>query len=468
MAFSDGVLLAYYGDDFTGSTDVMESLAMAGVRTVLFLEPPAPEMLGRFEGVRAVGVAGNGRTMNPETMDRTLPGIFGQLKELGAPLFHYKVCSTFDSSPEIGSIGRAIDVGQRVFASPFVPLVVGAPRLGRYTVFGNLFARSGLESEPHRLDRHPTMREHPVTPMRESDLRVHLSRQTAKEISLFDVLRLDATDGKVEGVFQQLLDKERAEIILFDVLYERHLASIGRLIWKHANHHAPLFAVGSSGVEYALAAHWAETRWLPEPPEFGSPDTVEQLVVVSGSCSPVTGRQISHALERGFAEVALDPAQLVNPKEADKEVEAAVKAALETLSSGKSVILHTCQGPEDPRIKAMGLQLKALGYEGLEAKLASGKILGEALGEILQMILERTGIRRAVVAGGDTSGYVANRLDIEALEMISPAAPGSPLCRAYSSHGSLDNIELIFKGGQVGWQDFFVDALEGTRRDESR
>src|SRR5688572_12258201 len=120
------LLVAYYGDDFTGSTDVTEALATAGVRTVLFLKPPTPKELAAFPGLRAFGVAGASRTMSPREMDRALPTIFRALHRSGAAIVHYKVCSTFDSSPEVGSIGHVIDLGQRIFHSPTVPLVVGA------------------------------------------------------------------------------------------------------------------------------------------------------------------------------------------------------------------------------------------------------------------------------------------------------------------------------------------------------
>src|SRR5688572_11407963 len=123
------LLVAYYGDDFTGSTDVMEALATAGVRTALFLKPPTPKQLAAFPGLRAFGIAGASRTMSPREMDGALPPIFRALRRSGAVLAHYKVCSTFDSSPEIGSIGHVIDLGQRIFHSPTVPLIVGAPAL---------------------------------------------------------------------------------------------------------------------------------------------------------------------------------------------------------------------------------------------------------------------------------------------------------------------------------------------------
>lgn len=467
MVSSDGLLLTFYGDDFTGSTDAMESLARAGVRTVLFLKPPTVETLANFTNLGAVGVAGDSRAMTPEDMERTLPEAFSQLKALGAPLFHYKVCSTFDSSPEIGSIGCAIDLGQKIFASPFVPLLVGAPRLGRYTVFGNHFARSGVDDQTYRLDQHAPMHHHPVTPMRESNLRLHLSQQTSKEIDLFDILQLGGGGANTEGQFHTVLERG-PEVVLFDVLYEHQLSTIGQLIWDQADGEVPLFVVGSSGVEYALTAYWRANGELAEPQEFESPGQTEQLVAVSGSCSPVTEQQIKRALEHGFVEIPLDPARLVDREGIDEESEAAIERTLEKISKGNNVIVHTCRGPQDPRSKSTARRLEALGYKGLEAKLKGGRILAEATGRILRAVLELADVRRVAVAGGDTSSYIADQLDIQALEMIAPAAPGAPLCRVYSEEGTLDGLEIVFKGGQMGSKDFFVNILQGTTESPSK
>ena len=463
MAHSDELLLTFYGDDFTGSTDAMESLARAGVRTILFLHPPTPEVLAGYTDVGAVGVAGDSRAMSPEDMERTLPEAFSQLNGLGAPLLHYKVCSTFDSSPEIGSIGRATDLGQQIFASPFVPLLVGAPRLGRYTVFGNHYARSGVDGKIYRLDQLGPMRNHPVTPMLESDLRLHLSEQTGKEIGLFNILQLEDREADTEVLLQNVLEGG-PEIVLFDVLYDEQLATIGRLIWDQASREVPLFAVGSSGVEYALTAHWRATGELAEPREFESPGEVEQLVAVSGSCSPVTDGQIEQAIQHGFVDIPLDPARLVDPETVEGESDAAVNKMLDELRRGNSVLAHTCRGPQDPRREATALRLEELGYRGLEAKLKGGRVLAEATGKILRAVLERAKVQRVAVAGGDTSSYIADELDIQAVEMIAPAAPGAPLCRVYSEGGPLDGMEIVFKGGQMGGQDFFVDVLRGTTK----
>lgn len=132
------LLLSYYGDDFTGSTDVMEALASNGVPTVLFLGIPSTEMLDRFKECRAIGIAGTSRSETPEWMQQHLVPTFEWLKGLGAAICHYKVCSTFDSSPRIGNIGKAIEIGKELFEQPFVPVVVGAPQLKRYTAFGHL------------------------------------------------------------------------------------------------------------------------------------------------------------------------------------------------------------------------------------------------------------------------------------------------------------------------------------------
>src|SRR5476651_736247 len=139
MAASRKLLLAFYGDDFTGSTDALEFLSRAGIKTVLFIEPPTAKQLARYDGLQAVGVAGMTRAMAPAEMERTLLPAFKALQQLKVKHVHYKVCSTFDSSPKIGSIGKAIDVGTEVFKSKFVPLLVAAPALGRYCAFGNLF-----------------------------------------------------------------------------------------------------------------------------------------------------------------------------------------------------------------------------------------------------------------------------------------------------------------------------------------
>jgi 3-oxoisoapionate kinase len=451
-ASSPGLLIAFYGDDFTGSTDVMESLARAGLRTVLFLRPPGAAELRRYPGLRAMGVAGTSRTMTPDEMDATLPSVFRALGKTGAPVVHYKVCSTFDSSPQVGSIGRALELGMAEFGSGFVPVVVGAPVLGRYCVFGNLFARSGLGTEPHRLDRHPTMREHPTTPMDEADIRRLLGRQTRVPVGLVDVLGMDGPEAE---------DQVRAFIaggvpaVLFDVLNASHLERIGELVWSRTRRGKAQFAVGSSGLEYALLAWWRRCGVLRLAVPESRLRSARSVAVVSGSCSPVTDRQIGKALEAGFDEVALDTVGLVRPRTREEVLSRACEAADALFKAGRSVILHTARGPRDPRLARTGRLLRS------EEK-RSAEVLGTVLGELLERVMRSAGVVRGAVTGGDTSGFAAQALGLEALEFAAPVAPGAPLCKVHAPGREMDGRELVFKGGQNGPDDFFISLLRGS------
>ncbi|MDQ3398270.1 MAG: four-carbon acid sugar kinase family protein, partial [Deinococcota bacterium] len=248
--------------------------------------------------------------------------------------------------------------------------------------------------------------------------------------------------------------------------YESQLALIGRLIWERSSQAAPLFAVGSSGIEDALAAHWREEGLLNDQfndrPLLPPLAPASQVLAVSGSCSPVTARQINEAARGGYALISLETPLLIDPERSQEARGAAVEKALGLLRAGRSVILHSCLGPEDARVGATARAFAALGYAPHEVRLKSGKLLGVQLGRTLQVLLEASGVRRVVVAGGDTSGYIASELGITALTMAAPLAPGAPLCRAYAPGSALHGLEMAFKGGQVGKPDFFVTALHGA------
>jgi 3-oxoisoapionate kinase len=456
--------LAFYGDDFTGSADVMEVLQWAGVPTILFLAPPSREQLQSFSRFQAIGVAGSSRAMSPNAMELELKPVFQQLRDTGARVVHYKTCSTFDSSPEIGSIGKAIEIGRVVFGSRIVPMVIGAPNLGRYQVFGNLFARSGLDSEPYRLDRHPTMIHHPITPMNESDLRVHLSAQTDLRLGLYDILKLQTSESSDYGEPDKTAD---CDALLFDVLYPEHLTKIGSILDRMTTHDSPSFVVGSSGIEYALTAFWASRSEISQRainsattrPTFGP---VSQLVVMTGSCSPVNARQIDWAEQHGFETLSLDASRLIDPQTSCTEIESMIDGALERLNRGLNLILHTSRGPTDPRIVTTLQLMRSQGLTELEIRLQSGVLLGPKLGKILKGILAQRSFSRVGIAGGDSSGFIARELGLTALEAIAPVAPGSPLCRAYAQN-ELDGVEFLFKGGQVGKDDVWRTMLDGTK-----
>jgi uncharacterized protein YgbK (DUF1537 family) len=438
------LLLTFYGDDFTGSTDALEQLANFGIRAMLFIEPPTRSQLKQFRELQAVGVAGMTRSMTPDAMESELRPAFKKLKALGAPHVHYKVCSTFDSSPNIGSIGRAMDVGMDVFNPPFIPLLVAAPALGRYTVFGIHFARFGIGSNGaiHRIDRHPSISRHPVTPMTEADLRLHLAGQTRKKVALFDISNVALPENAARGALKETL-RSKPDVILFDALNAEQLPRIGALIDRYANSQRPLFSVGSSGIEMALGTHWAKPRLslLPAKP-------VKQLLVGSGSCSPVTGKQIAWALRNGFAEIALDVAALASRRKSSTEIKRATTAAANFFRAGRSVIVHTTKSVSSKRTAA-------------KLKNNTANILGTALGRVLLGVLVQTRVERLCIAGGDTSSYAARALGIKAVRMIAPLTPGAPLCQAFAAGSPADGLEVVFKGGQVGAENYFKTVRRG-------
>ncbi len=432
MNQQQNILLAFYGDDFTGSTDALEFITRAGAKAVLFIEPPTAEQLQQFPQLDVIGVAGKTRSLSPGQMKEILIPAFEQLKASGAKHVHYKVCSTFDSSPAVGSIGKAIDCGAEVFQNKLIPVLGGAPSLGRYCVFGNLFARMGIGSNGkiYRLDRHPSMSKHPVTPADESDLRLHIGKQTTKKIGLIDITQIDQP---VEQWDDAVTDEE---VVLVDAMYESQLMKIGE--WMNTlDENETLFSVGGSSVEAALGNYWNEKKMLNPVSEWKHPGKAESLLVISGSCSPVSAAQIEWAKANDFAEVVLDAMRIVNENIIDAAIGDHVAMLLQ---EQKKVIVHT-------------------GAKELE-NLSSEK-LGTALGSIAKRAVMHTNVKRVVVAGGDTSSYAARAMEIDAVEMIAPLVSGAPLCKAYSKSEKINGLEVNFKGGQVGAENYFGVLLNG-------
>jgi uncharacterized protein YgbK (DUF1537 family) len=422
-----GLLYAYYGDDFTGSTDVLEALALHGVSVVLFTHPPEERELRAFPECQAIGIAGESRSRNPQWMTENLPEVFTRMRALGAPANHYKVCSTFDSAPNAGSIGRAMELGRAVFNAEFVPVVVGAPHLGRSVVFGNLFAAA--EGVVHRIDRHPTMRQHPVTAMTEADLRLHLARQTHMQMGIVDINSFQS-----RRVGQQLQSELAggAEAVVFDGIEDAMLDETACLLWERAIKR-PVFAVGSSGLTYGLLRHWRRLGLIGTAPQVQRPAVADRLLVLSGSCSPITEKQIRQAAQQGFAALHLQGPEPWGIQ---------TRKALEALARGQSVVLYTALGPQP-----------------MDGK--HGEAFGVALGNRLRELLLISGVRRVVVAGGDTSTHAVKQLGLDALTFVAPLSPGAPLCCGHAPGSPLDGLELVLKGGQIGPETFFAQVREG-------
>ncbi len=431
MSAQPNILLAFYGDDLTGSTDALEFICRAGLKTLLFLEPPTTDELKKYPGLQAYGIAGLTRSLSPKLMEQQLVPAFQLMKEIGAKHIHYKVCSTFDSSGEVGSIGKAIDCGAQIFKNDFVPVLGGMPALGRYCVFGNLFARMGIGSNGkiYRLDRHPSMSKHPVTPADESDLRLHLAKQTKKKIGLIDLIQMEKDiESWNEGI------QTDDEVVLLDAARDAQLQKIGEWLEAQCKNVKPLFSVGSSGIEWALGNYWNYNGTAQPPGSWPAIVEVSPILVVSGSCSPVTSNQIQHGIEIGFQEVILDPGKI------SEEVTEAIQLATKLLKNGKDVIVHT------------GLKRNGT---------LPSELLGTALGRLAKEAITNAKVKRVVIAGGDTSSYAARAMEIDALEMIAPLGAGAPLCRVYSKNSSINGMEVNLKGGQVGATDYFATIKFG-------
>jgi len=448
------LLLAFYGDDFTGSADAMEALTINGVRTALFLGRPTPERLQEKRAdLQAVGISGISRTMTPEQMDEELPRQLSLLDSLGAPLIHYKVCATFDSSPTIGSIGHAADTGFRVLNPSCGVIVQGVPILGRYIVFGNHFTVYG--DDRYRLDRHPVMSRHPVTPMDEGDLREHLARQSSKKVKLIDLIHLRESDEALSQRFDRYLAQGN-DIILFDTLDEEHLMRIGSLLHKKSAA-GKIFGVGSSGFEYAMARYWRREGIVAEPEPFGPAGAVDQLIVISGSAAANTAEQINYAAAQGFENITLHTDRLIDDADAETERNRAVSLCLEALARGKNIIVSATIGPDDPIIEKTRDRVRELGLDPSE----TGKRIARQQGLILHELLLQTRLTRVCVAGGDTCSYTLRQLDIHSLELLMPIAPAAPLCRTSSDNPDFDGLQVASKGGQIGAPNYFIQVLEG-------
>lgn len=444
--------LAWYGDDFTGATDTLATAAQAGLRSLLFLGVPGAERLRQAGPLDAVGIAGAARAMAPAEMAAELEPVGRFFAALGAPVVHYKCCSTFDSAPHVGSLGEAIRVLGRHIRGAWVPVVAGQPNIGRYGCFSQLFAAADAGGEVHRIDRHPTMSRHPVTPMAEADLRRHLMAQgLASVVGLhYPAYRLpaDALDARLS----QLL-AEQPDAVLMDVSGPDDLPAIGRLIWRAAQR-APLLAVGPSGVVQALDAHWKQNAEPPAdgdgpgpalaaPRPAGGPvfaSVFAPVFAFAGSLSPQTAAQVAAAAS--YRRHPVDVRRLLGD---DAGYASACRdAALAELAAGRHVLLHT-----DASTRHAGLDPQAV---------------ASATGELVASVVQARAaagqpLRRIGIAGGDTSSLAVLKLGLWGLACQGVLAPGVTLSRARSDDPRLDGLELMLKGGQMGPVDMFERLL---------
>lgn len=426
--------LGWYGDDFTGATDTLATAAQLGLRAMLFMGVPTAAQLRSAGALDAIGIAGAARAMAPDAMRAELEPVGRFFAQLRVPVLHYKVCSTFDSAPHVGSIGAAVDTLRQHVESSFVPIVGGQPSLGRYCVFGQLFARAGGAPEVHRIDRHPTMSRHPVTPMQEADLRLHLGPQGLAPVAGIAYPCYAQPVAEQEAALDRALAQQPAAVLL-DVARPEDLQAVGRLVWRRAQQ-ARLLAVGPSSVVQALATQWPHAQ-------AGAPAAAPALAaaagpvfVLAGSLSPVTAQQVRAATS--YERLDIDVASLVHGGE--DAVQALAGQVCGLLRAGRSVLAVTA---------------------GSAAQGASAHQVARAGGQLLARVLAQVPLRRAGIAGGDTSSLAVQSLQAWGLSFQASLAPGVALCRLHSDSAGLDGLEIMLKGGQMGPEDLFERLLHG-------
>ena len=470
--------LAWYGDDFTGASDTLANVAAAGLRTLLFTRVPTAAQLARAGPLEALGIAGTARALAPPAMQEELAPVAAWLATLDVPVTHYKCCSTFDSAPKVGNLAVGVHALLRPEHQAWVPVLGGQPSLGRYCAFANLFASATAGGPVHRIDRHPTMSRHPVTPMHEADLRRHLSGLGWAEVAHIDLRQLeDLADPDFDRALDRALgtplgtplgttldtafdaarDRHAAahgaaqgagaarapgsstppRAVLFDTTTPAHLSRIGRVLWSRARQR-PLLALGASSVAQALIAQW-QSEGLAAPPVVRAAPADGPVFVLAGSLSPVSATQVAEAA-RHYETVELHvPGLLAGGAYA----EGLVADCAARLRAGRHVLARTSRpaGEDAPP---------------LDVAQACGRVLAGVLSRAPQ-------VRRIGVAGGDTSSFALRALDPWALQWCAPLAPGIGLLRLRADASALDGLELILKGGQIGPPDLFERLLSGAR-----
>jgi uncharacterized protein YgbK (DUF1537 family) len=440
-------LVAWYGDDFTGSAAVMEEFAFAGVDSVLFLDVPNAEHLARFASARTIGLAGTSRAHSIAWMEQNLPEPFAFLRGLNASLNLYKICSTLDSSPEIGSIGKALSLARGYFGSGAVPVFPASPKMGRYQCFGTLFARA--DQTVYRLDRHPVVSRHPVTPMNEADVAKHIAQQTDEPIGLIPLTDLP----HIVEAFAALAETNSG-LVSIDAVSSADLFACGQLFASLP--HGSLLA-GSQGVAEALVAFWRTSgQNIDGKAQLEAPGRATHMVGLSGSLSSTTRNQIDRALANGFVGVQLDTDRCLGAGR-QEAVGRSVEAALAILSEGKSPLVYSARGRDDPAIAKHHHAAEQLGL----TREAANQQIGEALGEVLAELVNAGAVTRAAIAGGDSSGYALKRLKMLALTALMPTAPGAGLYRAHPRSKDERTLEIALKGGQMGAPGYFEEIRAG-------
>ena len=393
----------FVADDFTGASDTLATLARIGLRARLFRDVPSA---GDVAGLDAWGVATPARSLDRAAIE-ALGRRIGKGVAAHAPeLVHVKVCSTFDSGAELGNIALFTQAIAKHSGIPDIAVVGGQPSLGRHAVFGTLFAR-GPDNAVHRIDRHPVMSRHPVTPMHEADLIRHLGRLGLER--LHHVARC-----RQGGDFPRF----------YDVLEQADLTTVGRDLRASARR---LVVMGPSSV---AEAWFADHVGRHVAPSAASRSSSGPIFAFAGSRSSVTTAQIGAA--RMLACLPVDPRVMIDDGPAARQAFGWVKDRLER---DQDVIVY---------------------LTAEQTGTITPAALACASAEFVRHVVRDCRPGGLIVAGGDTASAIVNAVAPDWLDHAGDVCAGVPILR---SHVYGRELSLALKGGQMGDTDFFERAI---------
>ncbi|MBP5979875.1 MAG: four-carbon acid sugar kinase family protein [Halomonas sp.] len=416
-------VLGCIADDFTGATDLAGLLARSGVR--VRLHTGLPEALPQGETVAFEVIALKIRTAPVDEAVAQARVALDWLRKAGAERFFWKYCSTFDSTSEgnIGPVAEALMADLGAGATIHCPAF---PENGRRVFMGNLFVhRQPISESP--------MKDHPLTPVRDSDVTRLLSRQVRGAVALADHGEVAAGATWLRQRINTLSAAGAAHIVV-DAINDDDLSNIAK-----ACRDMPLICGGSAVAMTLPQLYVSDGTLSADALHAAHPSLAPGAIVLSGSASAATNAQVSRYLARGVPSLRLDPLDLA----ANGHGAALDWIDEQDLSCGP--LIYATAQPESVRIAQEKLGAARAGAL-VEAALAALAVRARDLGA-----------QRIVVAGGETSGAVTQALGVKQMDIGPEIAPGVPWCFCVSAG---QQIALTLKSGNFGAETFFSDALE--------
>ncbi|MHB9757694.1 3-oxo-tetronate kinase [Streptomyces sp. BYX5S] len=426
--------LGCIADDFTGATDLANNLVRAGMRVVQLIDVPAAGTTPP-EDADAVVVALKSRTVPAaEAVDASLRAL-EWLRAAGAEQIYFKYCSTFDSTPA-GNIGPVTEALMDALGTDVTVATPAFPDNGRTVFKGHLFVGDVLLAESG-------MRHHPLTPMTDSNLVSVLAAQTTRPVGLIDHVTVAAGPEAIGARIDELRgDGVGAAIV--DAVSNDDLVRLGAAVRG-----LPLVTAGS-GLAIGLPANWGIE---PSPGAAELPAATGRSAVVAGSVSAATNGQVRAFLATGRPGFRVDPLRIAAGEDVAAEALAFADEHLAGPSDGP-VLIHSTESPDAVRA-----------VQGELGASEAGELVEETLARIAQGLVER-GVRRLVVAGGESSGAVVRALGLTGLRIGPQIDPGVPWCAAPLPGG--DTLHIALKSGNFGGPDFFTTSFDQLAEGASR